>query len=71
VAAAIGLYHWRVLRSDGAARAALAPVSAVASPAYGEGLGGGMVVTITGATEQEIRQALSKLPDGAQYTIKR
>jgi hypothetical protein len=71
VAAAIGLYHWRVLRSDGAARAALAPVSAVASPAYGEGLGGGMVVTITGATEQEIRQALSKLPDGAQFTIKR
>jgi hypothetical protein len=41
------------------------------SPVYGGGQGGGMVVTITGATEQQIRQALSKLPDGADYTIQR
>ena len=69
VAAAIGLYHWRVLRSDGAARPA--PLAAVTpSPVYGGGQGGSLVVTITGATEQQIRQALSKLPDGANYNIK-
>jgi hypothetical protein len=63
VAAAIGLYHWRALRSDGAARPA-------ASPAGTTSADGGVVVTITGATEQEIRQALSKLPDGANYAIR-
>jgi hypothetical protein len=30
-----------------------------------------LVVTITGATEPQIRQALSRLPDGATYTIQR
>jgi len=71
VAAAIGLYHWRVLRSDSAARPAIASVLGVPSPVHGGGQGAGMVVTITGATEEQIRQALSKLPDGANYTIQR
>jgi hypothetical protein len=71
VAAAIGLYHWRVLRSDSAARPAIASLPGVPSPAHGGGPGGGMVVTITGATEQQVRQALSRLPDGANYTIRR
>jgi hypothetical protein len=43
----------------------------IPSPVYGGGQGGGVIVTITGATEQQIRQALSKLPDGANYTIQR
>jgi hypothetical protein len=43
----------------------------IPSPVYGgAGQGGGLVITITGATEQQIRQALSKLPDGANYTIR-
>lgn len=71
VAAAIGLYHWRVLRSDSAARPAVAPVLDVPSPVHGGGQAGGMVVTISGATEEQIRQALSKLPEGANYTIQR
>ena len=71
VAAAIGLYHWRVLRSDSAARPAVASVPGVPSPVPRGGQGGGMVVTISGATEEQIRQALSKLPEGANYTIQR
>ena len=71
VAAAIGLYHWRVLRSDGVARPAMASVSAVPSTVDGGGQGGDMVVTIRGATEQQVRQVLSHLPDGANYTIQR
>ena len=82
VAAAIGLYHWRVLRADSAARPAITPIAAVPSPVsgegarqipspvYGGGQGGGVVITITGATQEQIRQALSKLPDGADYTIR-
>jgi hypothetical protein len=77
VAAAIGLYHWRVLRSDSAARPAiqipapLAEESDKPSPLAGEGRGGGYIITITGATEQEIRQALADLPDGSSFTIRR
>jgi hypothetical protein len=74
VAAAIGLYHWRVLRADSAARPAASPAgiplpAGIPSPVYARGQGGSLVITITGATEQQIRQALSKLPDGAKYTI--
>jgi Domain of unknown function (DUF5671) len=71
VAAAIGLYHWRVLRSDSAARPAIALVPGVPSPVPRGGQGGGVVVIITGATEEQVREALSKLPDGANYTIQR
>lgn len=65
VAAAIGLYHWRVLRSDSAAR------PATPSTVQGGGQAGGVVVTISGATEEQIRQALSTLPEGANYKIQR
>jgi hypothetical protein len=67
VAAAIGLYHWRALRSDSAAR----PATQIPSPLAGEGQGGGLTITIKGATEQEIRKALANLPDGASFTIRR
>jgi hypothetical protein len=62
VAAAIGLYHWRALRSDSAAR----PV-VVSQPLTGSEI----QVAIKGATEQEIRKALADLPDGASFTIRR
>jgi hypothetical protein len=72
VAAAIGLYHWRVLRSDAAARpAGVSSPAGVRSPASTGGQDEGTLVTITGATEQQIRQALSTLPEGANYTIRR
>src|SRR6202011_6364803 len=53
VAAAIGLYHWRALRSDSAAR----PVVILQPLAGAE-----IEVAITGATEQQIRRALADLP---------
>ena len=74
VAAAIGLYHWRVLRADSAARPAASPSGiplpiGIPSPLVGQD--GGLIITITGATELQIRQAMSKLPDGANYTIQK
>jgi hypothetical protein len=78
VAAAIGLYHWRALRSDSAARPAVpSPVAGEGqgrkspSPLAGEGRGGGFQVTITGASEEQIRRALANLPDASNYTIRR
>jgi uncharacterized protein DUF5671 len=62
VAAAIGLYHWRVLRSDSAARPTVAPEPLTGSE---------IQVAIKGATEQEIRKALKDLPDSASYTIRK
>ena len=62
VAAAIGLYHWRVLRSDGGTHPVVVP----------EPLAGPEIqVAITGATEQEIRRALADLPDSASFTIRK
>jgi hypothetical protein len=78
VGAAIGLYHWRVLRADSAARPTVTSPAAhedqhgtIPSPLAGEGKGGGFVVTITGASEEQIRRILANLPDGANYTIQR
>jgi hypothetical protein len=75
VAAAIGLYHRRALRSDSAARpavpASVTPSPLTPSPLAGEGRGGGLTITIKGATEEQIRRALADLPDGASYTIQR
>jgi hypothetical protein len=62
VAAGIGLYHWRALRADSAARPITSP-----QPLTGDAV----QVDIKGATEAQIRRALTDLPDGASYTIKR
>jgi len=71
VATAIGIYHWRVLRSDSAARPATSLEAATPSPVYGGEQGGGVVLTITGATEEEIRRALADLPKNASFTIRK
>ena len=61
VAAVIGLYHWRALRSDSAARPAPAPRRAV--------IDRDVHLIITGASEDEVRRLLGGLPEGASYSI--
>ena len=61
VAAVIGLYHWRALRSDSAARPAAAPRPVV--------LDRNIQLTISGANEEEVRRLLAGLPPGASYSI--
>ena len=61
VAAVIGLYHWRALRSDSAARPAPAPHRAVIER--------DVHLIITGASEDEVRRLLGGLPEGASYSI--
>jgi Domain of unknown function (DUF5671) len=68
VAVAVGLYHWRVLRSDSAARVP-SPLGESPSPLVGEGPG--YQITIIGATEEDIRRALRDLPDSASFTIRK
>ena len=65
VAAAFGLYHWRVLRKDGAARPAPAPLP----PADAEVEA--FAIEVRGANEAELRRALGGLPPTATYTITR
>ena len=85
VAAAIGAYHWRVLRADAAARpprpAAAAPPMLVAKPiavagapatAPQEELGPRAhryTLVVTDATDDDIHQALSGLPPQASYRL--
>ena len=61
VATVIGLYHWRALRSDAAARPAPAPRRAV--------IDRDVHLIITGASEEEVRRLLGGLPEGASYSI--
>ena len=61
VAAVIGLYHWRALRSDAAARPAPAPRMAVIER--------DVHLIITGASEDEVRRLLGGLPEGSSYSI--
>ena len=61
VAAVIGLYHWRALRSDSASRPAAAPRPVV--------LDRNIQLTISGANEDEVRRLLAGLPPGARYSI--
>src|SRR5438552_3785871 len=61
VAAAIGLYHWRALRSDAAARPVPVPRRAV--------IDRDVHLIITGASEDEVRRLLGGLPEGASYSI--
>jgi hypothetical protein len=64
VALAVALYHWRVLRADGEARADQR------APEPTEGLPP-LVVELTGASEAEVAAALAGLPASARYTIRR
>lgn len=83
VAATVGLYHWRVLRADVAARASKsaaepAPVTAAVAAAtpsvihahevadHGTHL---YVLSVTDATEDDVRQALAGLPRHAAYKL--
>ena len=81
VAAAVGAYHWKVLRADAAARPpkiATAP-AVVAAPAtvpaaiQTSTLAGShshrYVLAITDATEDDVHQALANLPPQASYKL--
>jgi hypothetical protein len=83
VAAAVGVYHWRVLRADAAARPpkiAVVPVpSAAVVPAPASvpiepTQDGGphsrrYVLAVTDATEDDVHQALANLPPQASYKL--
>jgi hypothetical protein len=83
VAAAVGFYHWRVLRADAAARppkAAVdaAPVPAAIAPAMPAPIHPAEVVedharhyalSVTDATEDDVHQALANLPPQASYRL--
>jgi len=84
VAAAVGVYHWRVLRADAAARppkAAAAPVPVVplvavptaSVPIHPTEIGDPdarrYVLSVTDATEDDIHQALANLPPQASYKL--
>ena len=84
VAAGVGVYHWRVLRADAAARPArqAAPVTtrpvAVASPVAPEPPASietlnphsrRYTLVVTDATDDDVHQALSSLPPQAGYKL--
>ena len=84
VAAGVGIYHWRVLRADAAARPArpaAAPVPRVATPASAtpapavagsEALGPHArryTLVVTDANDDDVHQALSSLPPHASYHL--
>jgi hypothetical protein len=83
VAAGIGLYHWRVLRADAAARppkvavepapAAAAVATPEAVPIHATELADShsrlYVLSVTDATEDDLHQALASLPPQASYKL--
>jgi hypothetical protein len=81
VAAAVGFYHWRVLRADAATRpprAAAQPEPAVvaaampvviAAPEVADPNTHRYLLTVTDATEDDVHQALSSLPPHAAYKL--
>lgn len=81
VAAAVAIYHWRVLRADAAARPpkvvaapapALAPVAPVAMSEPKEAPdphARHFTLVVTDATEDDIHQALADLPPQASYKL--
>jgi Domain of unknown function (DUF5671) len=84
VAAGVGVYHWRVLRADAAARpprattqpAVTRPVAvaseATAAPPQAEALGPHArryTLVVTDATDDDVHQALSSLPPQAGYKL--
>jgi len=80
VAAAVGIYHWRVLRSDATARPPkgvqlTATVTIVPTapgqrePAVEVPAGTHYDLSVVGATEDDVHQALSNLPPQASYKL--
>jgi hypothetical protein len=82
VAVAVGFYHWRVLRADGASRpakhepeaaapaaAAVAVTSARSEPVPAPALGKRYILSVVDATEDDVHQALSSLPPAASYHL--
>jgi hypothetical protein len=82
VAAAVGFYHWKVLRADAAARppkiasaavvvaeAARKPVTPVQPIAAADSHSRRYVLAITDATEDDVHQALANLPPHASYKL--
>jgi hypothetical protein len=85
VAAAVGFYHWRVLRADAAARppkAAAPSVAVVAVPATAKTPATDEVeveaatpharrytLVVTDATDDDVHQALADLPPQASYKL--
>ena len=82
VAAAVGLYHWRILRSDSTSRHAVQvpPEAAptVTTPAQSDepvhateaAPGLHYALSVVGATEDDVHQALANLPPQASYHLK-
>lgn len=80
VAAAVGLYHWRILRSDAASRhavpvppsaAAPADTAPVDEPEHAAEPAPGLhyALSVVGATEDDVHQALANLPPQASYRL--
>jgi hypothetical protein len=83
VAAVVGVYHWRVLRADAAARppkvaAAPAPVAAVVAASapvavrpveVADSHSRRYVLSVSDATEDDVHQALANLPPQASYRL--
>ena len=83
VAAGVGFYHWRVLRTDAAARppkSAVAPIAVVAqSPAAAAApaptrevpspYSRRYILVVTDATEDDVHSALASLPPQANYKL--
>jgi hypothetical protein len=82
-AAAVGFYHWRVLRADAAARPPKAAVEPATAPAaiapvapapihlaeVVEDHARHYALSVTDATEDDIHQALANLPPQASYKL--
>jgi hypothetical protein len=85
VAIAVGFYHWRVLRADGASRPArhepeatqaIAPVPAAApaastieTAAVPSEHGKRYILSVVDATDDDVHQALANLPPAASYRL--
>lgn len=64
VTAALGVYHWRLLRADAAARPLAPPHELGPAPDQ-------FSLEIRGASEEEIRRVLAGLPRSASYSLER
>jgi hypothetical protein len=67
VAGALAFYHWRILQLDSAARPTTAQTPTEPDIAVSQAQT--IQVTVTGATEQQIREALKSLPPGSRYSL--